>query len=66
MTSKAHGRIEERQLSVYTIEPTEVELAHARSLIIVHKTTTSLGKNRQSTQYKIGFTSQLIDKSPPK
>ena len=30
-----------REINAYTVEPTEVELAHARTLIIVHKTTTS-------------------------
>jgi predicted transposase YbfD/YdcC len=30
-----------RDISAYPVEPTEVELAHARTLIIVHKTTTT-------------------------
>lgn len=30
-----------REISAYPVEPTEVELAHARTLIIVHKTTTT-------------------------
>ena len=57
MQSKDHRRIEERHLSVYAIELSEVELAHARILIIVHKTTTLLANGSQNTSRHVYLSS---------
>jgi predicted transposase YbfD/YdcC len=55
-TDLGHGRLDQREVKVFSIEPTQVELPHARTLVVVAKNSSSTGKSaKKSSEETVSF-----------